>query len=55
MDHFLNKDFIYLFLERCERREKGGEKHRCGGETSMGCLSHTPNQYGQNLQPRHVP
>ena len=45
---FLN-DFIYLFLDRGE----GKEKER--GKTSMcGCLSSTPYR-GPGLQPRHVP
>ena len=26
---FLKKDFIYLFSERGEEREKDGEKHQC--------------------------
>ena len=38
------KDFIYLFLERVEGREKGRETSMCG------CLS-----CGPGLQPRHVP
>ena len=37
---FLNKGFIYLFLEGEEERE--GEKHWHKRETSVGCLSHTP-------------
>ena len=53
---FFFKDFIYLFLDRGEGREKKGEKAR---ETSM-CeryiyhLSHAPN-WGASLQPRHAP
>ena len=29
MKQFLFKDFIYLFLERGDQREKEGEKHQC--------------------------
>ena len=44
------KDFIYLFLERGEGREREG-----GRETSMcGCFLHTP-YWGPGQQPRHVP
>ena len=43
-----SKDFKYLFLERGEEKEKGVT------ETSIGCLSHTPN-WGPGLPPRHVP
>ena len=42
------KDFIYLFLERGERRETERETSMCG------CLLHTPN-WGPGPQPRHVP
>ena len=42
------KDFIYLFLERGEGREKERETSMCG------CLSHAPC-WGPGLQPRHVP
>ena len=47
MDNFL-KDFIYLFLERGERRKRGRETSMCG------FLSHAP-YWGPGLQPRHVP
>ena len=39
------KDFIYLFLERGDGKEKG--------PSMCGCLSHTP-YWGPGLQPRHV-
>ena len=42
------KDFIYLFLERGEGRERGRDTSMCD------CLSHAPN-LGPGLQPRHVP
>ena len=42
------KDFIYLFLEKGEGREKERETSMCG------CLSCTPN-WGPGPQPRHVP
>ena len=46
---FLKKDFLYLFLERREGREKDRER------TSMcGCPLHAPYR-GPGLQPRHVP
>ena len=51
---FVYKDFIYLFSERGEEKEKEGEKHQCARETSISCLSYTPNQ-GPNQQSRHVP
>ena len=42
------KDFLYLFLERGERREKEVEKH--------GLVDpHTQPDQGPNPQPRHVP
>ena len=41
------KDFIYLFLERGEGREKGRE-------TWIGCLSYVPRP-GTELQPRRAP
>ena len=47
------KKIIYLFLERGERREKGGEKHRCVRETLIGCFSHAPNR-GPGLPPGQV-
>ena len=49
-------DLIYLLVERGERE---GEKHQCVRDTSIGCLSHTPNWrpglQPRHLQPRHVP
>ena len=51
---FLKKDFIYLFLERREGREREGEKHRCERETLISCLLHAPN-WGPGPQPKHVP
>ena len=43
------KDFIYLFLESGEGREKERERN-----ILCGCLSHTP-YLGPDLQPRHMP
>ena len=40
---FFKKDFMYLFLERGEGREKEGEKHPCARDTSRSYLLHTPN------------
>ena len=40
--------FIYLFLERGRKGERGREISMCG------CLLHTP-YWGPGLQPRHVP
>ena len=37
---FLKNDFIYLFLERGERRDKEGEKHWCK-EKQLLVVSHT--------------
>ena len=51
---FFKRDFIYLFLERGEGREKKGGTHQCVRETSISCLSHAPN-WGPGLQLRHVP
>ena len=39
LDHFLLA-FLNSVLERGEGREREGEKHRCGRETALGCLSH---------------
>ena len=47
------QDFIYSFLEGGKEGEKGRET--CSRETSIGCLSHTPNWVGPGPQPRHVP
>ena len=46
MDYFWKR--FYLFWGKGEGREKEGEKHRCGRDTSV------PN-WGPGLQPRHVP
>ena len=47
--HFLIfKDFIYLFLDRGEGKERGREISMCG------CLSYAP-YWGSGPQPRHVP
>ena len=51
---FLKKNFINLFLERGEGKEKEREKHQCPRNTSIGCLSHGPN-WGPGPQLRHVP
>ena len=42
--------FFIAFRER----EKDREKHQCERETSIGCLSYTPQQ-GIEPQPRYVP
>ena len=43
LPQFFNyKDFLQLFLERGEGREKQGEKHQCERETSISCLSREP-------------
>ena len=42
------KDFIYLFLERGEGKEKERDTSMCG------CLSHAP-YWGPGPQPRRVP
>ena len=55
--NFINlfkKDFIYLFLERVERREKVRERNFDMQDTSIGCLLHAPS-WGPGPQPRHVP
>ena len=41
-------DFIYLFLDRGEGREKGRETSMCG------CFSRAP-YWGPGPQPRHAP
>ena len=48
------KDFIYLFLERGERRDKEREINIDVWDTSISYLMHTPNR-GPGPQPRHVP
>ena len=45
------KDFIYLFLERGEGKEKGRDASMCG---CRGCLLSAP-YWGPGLQLRHVP
>ena len=42
---------FYLFIYK--ERGRGEEKNWCVRDTSIGCLSHTPN-WGPCLQPRHV-
>ena len=44
------KDFIYLFLDRGEGREKEMERKK----SMRGCLLCAPH-WGPGLQPRHVP
>ena len=46
-EHFF-KDFIYLFYERGEWKEKEKERNMCG------CPPHDPT-WEPGLQPRHVP
>ena len=49
------KDFIYFTLrERGREEEREGEKHQCVRDTSIGCLSHTPN-WGPGPQPGMCP
>ena len=43
------KDFINLFLDREEGRERGTETSMCG------CLLHAPHWGEPGVQPRHVP
>ena len=33
---------LFIFRERRRDREREGENHRCGRETSIGCLSYMP-------------
>ena len=47
------KDFIYLFLERGEAREKEKE-HRCARDTLIGSLSRAPS-WGPGLKARLEP
>ena len=50
------KDFIYLFLERGERREEERETDiKAREEYQCVVASHTPVNWGPGLQPRHVP
>ena len=46
--------FNFIFRERGREGEREGEKHQCVRESSIGCLSYTPN-WGPGLQPGHVP
>ena len=46
---FVKKDFIFLFLERGEGREKKE------GEKQQSVASHMPPDQGPNPQPSHVP
>ena len=51
---FLKILYLFIFRGRGAEEEGEGEKHRCVRETSISCLSHTPN-WGPGPQPRHVP
>ena len=57
MKNFFFKDFIYLFLERGEEREREGEKHQCMAASCMlptGDLSHNSGMcpdWESNQQP----
>ena len=42
------KDFLYLFLEKREGKEKQGEKHQCVVASHVGPT-------GRGSQPRYVP
>ena len=50
---FFLKDFIYLFLERGEEREKESEKSMSEKHWSVASRMH--HDRGPNPQPRHVP
>ena len=50
---YFKEDFIY-FERKGREGEREGEKHWCATETSINCLSHSPNR-GPGPQPRHVP
>ena len=50
---FFFKDFIYLFLERWEGREKEKERNIDVQEKHQWVASHTTGDPG--LQPRHAP
>ena len=52
---FFKKDFVHLFSERGEgrEREEKGRRQR-GRETMIGCLSHAPDQRS-GPQPTCVP
>ena len=51
---FFFRLYSFIFWERGKEGERQGEKHWCAGETSIGCLSHTPS-WGPGLHPRCVP
>ena len=52
--HLKKRVYLFIFRERGRGTEREGKKQSCAIETSIGCLSHTPNQ-GRGRQPRHVP
>ena len=52
---FSKKDFIYLFLERGEWREKEWKRNIDMREKHQLVASSTYPDLGRNLQPRHVP
>ena len=51
--HFWKKDFIYLLLERGERREEEERDSNVQEITSIGCLLHAPS-WEPGPQSRHV-
>ena len=50
------KRYLFIFRERGGEGEgrRQGEKHQCFRDTSIGCLSHSPN-WEPGPQPSHVP
>ena len=45
--------YLFTFREKGREREREGEKHQCGRETSIICLLHVHN-WEPGLLPRHV-
>ena len=41
--YFYCRFYLFTFRERRKKGEREEEKHPCGRDTSIGCLSHTPN------------
>ena len=52
---YLFKDFIYLFLQRGEGREKERERNNNMREKHRSATSHTCPDQKPNRQPRHIP
>ena len=46
--------YLFIFRKSGGEEEREGKTHQCERETSIGCLSTSPDQ-APSLQSRHVP